>query len=454
MVGRMNRLATEKPVIIIGSLITVPVVVAIAAGGLIGRLAVVLAVLGLAGVYVIKKHPHAVAYVFAATLGGAPYLHVPATSLPALLALSAGLWLVVLVGREFQIRPGGPEFAVLALGLVALFSLVATGVSGRALIEYTAWGAATSVVVPIRALTEDVRARMMRVFVASAVVGTTVAMIVLAGAPRPFLTALEYFSYDPDANVRTVVGKSLTSRLSGTYLEPNVAGLILLVAVLAAVVYLDGRWRLLAAVIVGAGMMLTLSRAAIGTAAVVGLLVILRSKEHRRSIVGAGIGACAFVLAVPSVRSRLLDSFGPNDIGLADRRSSIREFPSLLDGHWTWGLGWARPEFRNSGMGQLVNFASNGPLLTIYRGGLILGVLVVLVGLLLLIRSWVQAGRSFSAAVLCAGVMAFLLVAFQLDFPIVNQTPATAIMSLLVALSFAPPPDREPVVKEKAAANA
>ena len=42
----------------------------------------------------------------------------------------------------------------------------------------------------------------------------------------------------------------------------------------------------------------------------------------------------------------------------------------------------------------------------------------------------------------CCGVIGIVLVALQLDFPIVIQAPATALFSFLVGLSLAPhPPD-------------
>jgi hypothetical protein len=41
--------------------------------------------------------------------------------------------------------------------------------------------------------------------------------------------------------------------------------------------------------------------------------------------------------------------------------------------------------------------------------------------------------------VLCTAVIGFVLVACQLDFPIVLQAPATVLFSFLVGLSLAPP---------------
>jgi uncharacterized membrane protein YczE len=86
------------------------------------------------------------------------------------------------------------------------------------------------------------------------------------------------------------------------------------------------------------------------------------------------------------------------------------------------------------------------PLVTIYRGGLVVGTVVVLVAVLLVVRSWFAARQSFAAAVVCGGVIAYILVAAQLDYPIVLQPPSTAVFSFLVAVSLtfaadAPPPE-------------
>jgi hypothetical protein len=119
-----------------------------------------------------------------------------------------------------------------------------------------------------------------------------------------------------------------------------------------------------------------------------------------------------------------------------------------MDGHWWWGLGWAREEFRNPDLGRVINFVANGPLMTVYRGGAVLAALAVLVLVLLVVRSWIVAGRSFEAAVTCCSVIAFVLVALQLDFPIIIQAPATVVFSFLIALSM---PSGEPPGREEAA---
>jgi hypothetical protein len=147
------------------------------------------------------------------------------------------------------------------------------------------------------------------------------------------------------------------------------------------------------------------------------------------------------VLWLPVVRDRLLDSFGPNDRGSIDRVLSFRAFPDMMAGHWLWGLGWDREEFRNSAVGYATNYVANGPLVTIYRGGVVLGLVAVVVLGVLVVRSWSMAGRSFADSVVCCGVVAFVLVALQLDLPMVFAFPAVMTLSFLVAASLVPVPE-------------
>lgn len=434
----MNRTSVDRRSIIlplIASLITVAAVVVLLVGHSASQLAMVGA-MGLALlVYVAVVHPRVPLVAFGAVLGLAPYMHVPGTDLPALLALSAWTWLAYLLLPETELRWGWVELAVLTLAVVVVMSLVATGTSSRALIEATAWLATTSLVVPLCRLPDRLRGSICRAFAKSAVAGSLIGFAIIAGAPGWLRQALGPLGYDPARNVRQISDEALTERLTGTYLEPNVAGLILLVALIVAAVELRGRWRIVAVGIIGVALLLTLSRAAVGAAAVAGLVVVLRTPRYRWPMVALAGGAGALALAIPRVRNRLLGSFGSGDIGFSDRLAALRAFPEQVDGNWWWGLGWSRPEFRDSVAAATTNFVANGPLLTVYRGGLVLGILVTLIVIVLVIRAWVVAGRSFEAALLGGGLIGIGLVAFQLDFPIVNQAPATAVTSLLIALT-------------------
>jgi hypothetical protein len=247
--------------------------------------------------------------------------------------------------------------------------------------------------------------------------------------------------------VQRVYGsETISTRLSGTFLEPNIAGLILAAGLVLTVAYFHGSVRMALVVVIGAGLLLTLSRTAVATVIVAGLVVVLRAPIHRFAIVVAGLVSGLAALALPPVRIRLMDTFGPSDMGTLARQLALGDFPRLMDGHWVWGLGWARAEFRSRSLGETVNYVANGPLVTIYRGGIVVGIIAIAVIIVLVVRSWFAANRSFEDAVVCAGVIGFVLVAMQLDFPIVLSAPATTMFSFLVAMSLThapePPPPR------------
>jgi hypothetical protein len=419
------------------AVMTVLMVIAFLTGGDSSR-AVVLALVGtMVAAYAATVHPESIFLAFAGVLGAAPYMHVPGTDIPALLVLGVGVWVALASMPDVRFRPGWCEATLIVVAAIAWLSLMATGLSVTSATEYAAWIAATAVVVPIRLLPADARSLTARAFTISAAAAALVGAWILVGAPVVILNVLGVLGYDRGQYIPQVVGsETITNRLAGTLIQPNIAGLILAAGLVTAVAYFRGPARTVLCIVIGVGLTLTLSRAAIATVLVAGLLVAVRSRGHRLRIFGFGITGALLALALPGVRDRFADSFGPTDIGTSARILALKEFPGLMDGNWLWGLGWAREEFRNQAVGQAVNFVANGPLATVYRGGLILGVVVTLVAALLVVRSWFAAQGSFDDAVVCCGVIAFLLVAVQLDFSVVLQPPATAVVSFLVGLSL------------------
>jgi hypothetical protein len=291
----------------------------------------------------------------------------------------------------------------------------------------------------------------IRVFVSGAAAASVVGMLLLLD-PNGFVArALTFTGIDPDRpNIQVVAGSQMVStRLNGTYLEANMAGFILAGALLLALAYTSGRARAVLALAIGAGLLLTLSRSALATVVVALVLLILRTGGRRRDrMVLAGVAGIAAAAAVPAVRNRLLDSFGPTDSGTAARVKALQDFSGVMDGHWVWGLGWDRPEFRDAALAYQANFVANTPLATVYRGGVILGLLVVVVMIALVVRSWRIARRGYVDAVLGCSIIAFMLVSLQLDYPTVTQPSATAMISMLVGLSMrhGRPPDDGPAI--------
>jgi hypothetical protein len=404
------------------------------------RLVVLATIAAALAAWVTAVHPVAIVRSFAFVLAVVPYFHVPGTGIPLLLVLCVGLWVAMLFLPGLEFHPGWPEALLAVLAGVALISVVASGVSRDAFVEYAAWLAATAVLVPLRFLPDGARKACIHSFVVGCAIAAVAGIVLLRVDPQGvLLSRLSFAGYDRIAfNAQFVPGiERNTLRLTGTYVEPNIAGLVLAVGVLLAVAYMKGLSRVVLTGLIGTALLLTLSRSALGTVAFAFFVLVLMAGGHRRlPLLGAGLAASLGALSIPVVRDRLLNSFGPTDTGSVVRSLAFQDFPEKLQGHWWWGLGWAREEFRDPVVGRMVNFVANAPLLTIYRGGLVLGVTVVLLLIVLSVRSVAAARRDFPEAVLACGVLAFCLVALQLDFPVVIQPPATAVFSLLVGLSL------------------
>lgn len=388
--------------------------------------------------WVTTLHPRVTLGAFALVLACVPYADVPGTDVPLLLVLAVGVWVALAFLPGVRFLPSWPEGLLLVLAGLAGLSVLATSTSREALLEYAAWLAVTAVAVPIRFLPDDARRSFVRVFVAGCALASLAGIALLRFDPAGLaLGKLSFAGYSPyAANAQYVLGDEENAlRLTGTYVEPNIAGLVLAVGLIAAVACFRGTWRVALVLVIGAGLTLTLSRSALATVAVAALLVALTGPVRRRlALLGAMVAAGAAALAVPVVRERLFNSFGPNDTGSLARELAFLDFRRSLEGHWWWGLGWDRDEFRDYAVGVSVNFVANTPLLTVYRGGAVLGGVAVLVLLLAVVRALLTLGRGWEPAVLGAGVIGFCLVALQLDFPVVIQHPATAVFSVLLGL--------------------
>jgi polysaccharide biosynthesis protein PslJ len=199
-------------------------------------------------------------------------------------------------------------------------------------------------------------------------------------------------------------------------------------------------------------ILLTLSRAA--TFSVLGgvvfvLLFHAMQVRHRQIVIGAIGVAVLAALATPQVRSRVFSSFGSEDVGSSAREDALANYPKVMSGHWAFGLGWGRQEFKNGADGFTLNHVANAPLLTVYRGGILAGLLFVAV----LVIGCVMAYRalrspSLPAAMLGGVFICFCVVALQLDFPVVTIPSVTMMFSVflvfLVYVNQAPVPRPDP----------
>jgi len=427
-------------------LTVMPLTVFLSGDALIRQVVLGVAALAVAA-YAATVHPLSIFIALAAVLGFVPYLDVPGANIPVLLVLAVGVWVALAFLPGAELRLGGTELWVAVLAGAALLSVVATDLSVDSMTELAAWLVATAIVVPVRFLPLAARTLVVRTFVISAAAAAALgSALVRLDQDGSLLLNLTFAGYDRLRDrAQFVPGtEEIATRLTGTFVEPNIAGLVLAAAVMLAVAYFRGPLRIALVVLIGVGLLLTLSRTALATIVVAGVVLVLRAGGRRSlALIASGVVAGLGALAVPNVRGRLLDSFGASDTGSIARGRALEAFPEAMEGHWVWGLGWAREEFRDASLSSTVNYVANGPLMTIYRGGVVLGILTVLALLVLVVRSWIVAKRSFEDAVVCSAVIGFVLVALQLDFPIVLQTPATMVFSFVVGLSLVPhPPPR------------
>lgn len=431
---------SQLPLAGVASVITVAAIAVFIAGSEDVRLGMAGLAVALFAAWVTAVHPRTLFCVFAIVLALVPYADVPNTRIPVLLVLSIGIWVALLFLPDVDFRPGWVELGVFVWAGAAALSIVATGASVAAFEEYAAWLAATAIVVPIRFLPATTRTSFIKAYVIGAAVAAVVGIGLLLFDPRgAFLAKLAFVGYDPvKDNAQRVLGDEQNPlRLTGTFVEPNIAGLVLTVGLLLAIASFRGAWRVVLVAVISAALLLTLSRSALATVAVALVVLALASgRRQRLTVLAAGAVVAMGTLVIPTVRERLFNSFGPNDTGTQARWLAIQEFPSTMEGNWIWGLGWAREEFRDFGVGVTVNYIANAPLLTYYRAGVLVGSVAVV--LLIAVFLWALGSlrRSFHHAVLASGLVAFCLVALQLDFPVVTQAPATAVFSLLLGLSL------------------
>ncbi len=437
----MVGLVTRDRAVVVASLALVPALVLVRAlGSLQTQMTVAGVLAAVVAAWVTLCHPRVTLGTFALVLALVPYAKVPGTSLPLLLVLAVGCWVAAAALPGIRWRVGLPEAGLAVLVAAAGLSVCVTDRSPGALVEYAAWVAATSVVIPVRHLTPPARRAVVASFVWGAGIAAFIGLALMVFDPLGLsLRELTFLGYNPvGGNAQFVHGvESEALRLTGTYVESNIAGLVLATAVLLVLATTRGTARVVLLVLVSGAMALTLSRSALGTVVVAGTLLALLSvgRQRRFVLAGGAVGAMA-VLAVPVLRARLLNSFGPSDTGSVARGQALEQFERAMAGHWWWGLGWEREEFRDTVVAWKVNVVANTPLLTLYRGGAIVAVIAVVLLVALVVRTFVVPRAQFEELALACGVAAFCLVALQLDYPVVTQAPATAVFSLLVGLSL------------------
>jgi hypothetical protein len=409
---------------------------------LIGVLAMIV------GVYIGLQHPLWLYWGLAVVMGALPFGYVPGVHAPLYLVFVAGVLLAALIHTTDRSSLSKLEIAVLLLILAAGISVVATGVSLGALMLYAKWTIATLTVIALLRLSRENLARFGRVFVCAATVNALagIAMATVDQQQR-LLKPLKIFGYGVGAELRqqtqlyvyTDQGATIgrTIRLGGTWVLPNSAGLALVIALVMCLVLFRGWARAIIALILAVALGLTLSRSMIFSVAA-GLLVVLlfhsmRSRDRQIAIAVIG-AAAATVFLIPSLRDRLLSSFSNSDTGRSARADSLEQLPHQMSGHWIFGLGWNRPEFKSGQLAQQVNYPSNVPLLTLYRGGIITALLLVavlIIGCVLAYRA--MRSPSLPDAVFGGAFIGVALVSSNLQQSIVDMPQMTLTFSIFLA---------------------
>jgi len=402
-----------------------------------------------AAIAVTLLQPNLIYFAFAFVLGAAPFAIIPGIGQPFVLVLAIGVWFAVLTHPIAETRTYGMEFAVAAFVVISFVSLTMTTAGLGHVVEFAKWLLSTSLVFALLRLDRKVLRQFGIVFSWGVFFGAAFALLVFffdkAGTT---LNYLSMFGYGRTGSIGThlrfyVMENSTVVRLTGTYVDPNAAGIFLLVGFTLAVALTRGWTRLLMAPVILGALIITLSRSAIFTVVVAVILFLLfqrMSTGGRLAIVGASLVGTACVLSVPAIYSRIFDSFTSNDTGANDRADALAKFPEMMRGHWWFGRGWGVREFTDEVVGYKTNYVANSPLLTTYRGGIFTGIAFVLVLIAGAVLAYRHARRSpWESGVIGAMFVAFAVVALQLDFPVVTHAPMTMAFSVFIAFLCANP---------------
>lgn len=403
--------------------------------------------------------PNLVYYALAFVLGSAPFAIIPGAGQPMVLVLALLVWFAVLTHPISETRTSAIEFAVALLVIASFVSMTMTEDGPAHFIEFIKWLIGVSLVFALLRLDRGVLHTFGKVYSAGVAVGAAFALAVFfldkAGTTLNYLSA---FGYGRTGQIGThlrfyVIENSTVVRLTGTYVDPNAAGIFLLIGFALSVAIMRGWPRLITAPVILGALVITLSRSAIFSVAVAVLLFLLfqrMSTSRRLGIVWVSIVCAVAALNVPAIYSRIFDSFTSADTGTNDRVRALANFVSQMAGNWWWGRGWGAAEFTDEVVGWKTNYVANSPLLTVYRGGILTGIAFVAVLVVGAIVAYRSARKSpWESGVIGAAFVGFGLVGLQLDFPVVTNMPMTMAFSVLLTFLAANP--IEPRNRESAA---
>ncbi|MBT1191860.1 O-antigen ligase family protein [Rhodococcoides kroppenstedtii] len=411
-------------------------------GSVTAHVVLVLAAAGVAGVAVAVLAPRWVYAVLGFVLGGLPFAVVPAAG-PAALLFAVATGATVLLHSVHRRRLSSLEWVVVLLLAVSAASITQTATSAVHPIEFVKWAIACGLVLVLLRLSPADLSHVLSAFVVGTAVGGGLSLVLLlvdtTGTAINFLSPLGYGRIGTTGTTlrfAEVDGTAVT-RLAGTYIHPNVAGLFLLIGLALAIARTSGAVRVITVPVIAVALVSTLSRAAIATVLVAAVLFfVIQSMRTavRTLLLCGGLLTVIAVANVPAVAARIAGSFGSADVGSNDRARALAEFAPKMAGHWWFGHGWGAIELLDEVAAYRANVVANTILLTVYRGGLLVGAVFVM----LLVAGCVLAYRclrtpDWRSGVLGAIFLALVLVALQLDYPVATSPPVTMAFGVLLA---------------------
>lgn len=436
----------------LGILGAIAVIVAAVFGGVLWVAAVItLLLLTGVGLTVLAYQPVLVICAMGFFLGAAPGVQTPVLGVSITFVLSAASWIALAVMPEVKHRVNWAAGLSAILVALAFFSFAGNPVTAASASDFVRWSITVAAVYPLSVLPAASLARVGRWFVYGCTAAAAFGIVfVTVDRDGTRLNSLTVFGYNPaGGNGRFVFGESGNiARLTSTYVDPNLGGFLMAVGLILGLALLRGRIRVICSGLLILAIALTLSRADIGSVAVAGVLLVLFSRlpgQLRGRLFAIGTVAGAAMLAVPAIRSRLTNSFGANDRGSSARWEAFEIFPDQMAGHWLFGRGFGSPELTDATAAAATNYVANAPLLTVYRGGIVVGIAFTLLMLAAALAAWrLLRSRSFESAAVGAGYLGLMLIALQLDFPVVTLSPATLAFGLLLAFLTRPEVYTEP----------
>jgi polysaccharide biosynthesis protein PslJ len=176
--------------------------------------------------------------------------------------------------------------------------------------------------------------------------------------------------------------------------------------------------------------------------------------DSRVAIIATLMAGALLALSIPVIRDRFLNT--GSDRGSLDRTASLADYPRVMSGSWWFGKGWGLDEFINASAAYKTNHVANSPLLSVYRGGLLVGlafVAVLVIGLFIAYRNLHK--KPWESCVIGAQFVGFTIVGLQLDFPVVTHATMAMAWSVFIVLLVANPvtPTSAPPVAPTATAG-